>query len=74
MSRLIEVVPIKLKAKAKNKDAGVRGGIILDCKVMVHFPNGNPVQGGDLVAGKVYEFTVNLPPVLLERGKPWSSR
>lgn len=74
MSRLIEVVPIKFIAKAKNNDAGVKGGIIIDCKVMVHFPNGDPIQAGDLVAGKVYEFTIDLPPLLLSEANQWAFR
>lgn len=52
----IKVIPVKLKATPKS-----HGMITIDAQIIMHFPNGQPINEGDLVAGKVYEFSVDIP-------------
>lgn len=62
----IEVIPIKFKASQSNNDR-----ITINGKVVMHFPNGEPLHAGDVVAGKVYEFEVDIPLQKTFRAPNW---
>lgn len=62
----IKVIPVKLKATPKS-----HGMITIDAQVIMHFPNGQPINEGDLVAGKVYEFSVDIPVQKAAPAQDW---